>query len=360
MKILCVIDSLGSGGAQRQLVGLAKGFKKKGHDVSILVYHHQPFYFQEIKNYNIGYRCINENNYFKRLVRMRRYIRKGKYDGIISFLEAANFITTLSGLPFKKWKLIVGERNANPNILRSFKLNLYRWFHFFTDYVVANSQANIEMVKKINPLLPNKKFKVIYNAVDKNYWKQSNDFIPLRNDKLNIVVAASHQYHKNAKGLIEAVNELSEIEKKLLRIDWYGDLSTDNSYFENVNLIKQFNLEAVIIFHKATKHILKKMQQADAIGLFSFYEGLPNVVCEAMTIGKPVITSSVSDLPQLLKGTNNVLFNPKKKECIQKALRNLIACSSEDLKKTGIQNRKISLNSFDTDNAIESYLDLLS
>lgn len=33
MKILCVIDSLGSGGAQRQLVSLAKGFKEKGNEV---------------------------------------------------------------------------------------------------------------------------------------------------------------------------------------------------------------------------------------------------------------------------------------------------------------------------------------
>lgn len=39
MKILCVIDCLGSGGAQRQLVNLATAFKEKGHEVSFLVYH---------------------------------------------------------------------------------------------------------------------------------------------------------------------------------------------------------------------------------------------------------------------------------------------------------------------------------
>ena len=34
MNILCVIDILGSGGAQRQLVNIAIGFKERGHTVS--------------------------------------------------------------------------------------------------------------------------------------------------------------------------------------------------------------------------------------------------------------------------------------------------------------------------------------
>jgi len=38
MIILCVIDTLGSGGAQRQLVNIAIGFKERGHTVSFLVY----------------------------------------------------------------------------------------------------------------------------------------------------------------------------------------------------------------------------------------------------------------------------------------------------------------------------------
>ena len=43
MKILCLIDDLGSGGAQRQLVNLSKGFVSRGHEVSFLVYHPADF-----------------------------------------------------------------------------------------------------------------------------------------------------------------------------------------------------------------------------------------------------------------------------------------------------------------------------
>ena len=46
MKILCVIDSLGSGGAQRQIVNLACGLKKKGHDVDVFVYFPEFSFFR--------------------------------------------------------------------------------------------------------------------------------------------------------------------------------------------------------------------------------------------------------------------------------------------------------------------------
>jgi glycosyltransferase involved in cell wall biosynthesis len=359
LKILCFIDSLGSGGAQRQLVNLAIGFKEKGHDVSFLVYHHEPFYLKDIERYHIPYHCILDDNYLKRLFKLRSFIRKGNYDSILSFLEAANFIATLSGFPFRRWKLIVGERSANPNILSSKKLRFYRWFHFFTDYVVANSQVNIEMVKKINPFLSSKKYKVIYNIVESSLWRPSRSYIPFKDGKINIVVAASHQYHKNAKGLINAINNLPLETKNKIKIDWYGDERQDTSLKENLILLRESNLESILTFHKASKNLIEKMQLADAVGLFSFYEGLPNVICEAMSVGKPVLTSKVSDLPVILKGTRNILFDPTKIDEICSALKEISSYNIEELQNIGLKNREIALSIFNNENVINNYLKLL-
>ena len=210
MKILCVIDSLGSGGAQRQLVNLAIGFKGKGYEVSFLVYHSINFFKETLDENHIAVHEIIDPNYVKRLLKMRRFIRKGEYDSVLSFLEAANFICEISGLPWRKWKLVVGERSANPTILKSFKLKAYRWFHPLADYVVANSHANLSLIQKINPLLPKKKCQVIYNIVDFEKWKPDENYIPLKEGKLRIIIAASHRYLKNLNGLVEAVNLLSD------------------------------------------------------------------------------------------------------------------------------------------------------
>ena len=49
MKILIVIDTLGSGGAQKLKVKLAKGLKKKGYEVEFFIYgSNYPFYESEV------------------------------------------------------------------------------------------------------------------------------------------------------------------------------------------------------------------------------------------------------------------------------------------------------------------------
>ena len=52
-KILCVIDSLGAGGAQRQMVGLATMLKEKGYSVKVLIYHNSLFYADVLKVSNV-------------------------------------------------------------------------------------------------------------------------------------------------------------------------------------------------------------------------------------------------------------------------------------------------------------------
>ena len=223
MKILCVIDSLGSGGAQRQMVSLAIEFKKRGNGVSFLVYHNENFFKDLLVDENIHVEAIIDPSYLKRLFKIRRYIRKGDYDAVLSFLEAANFICEFAGLPWRRWKLVVGERSSNPNIFKSVKLRFYRWFHLFADYVVSNSYENLKMVRTINPLLSARTCRVIYNMVDFDIWKPATGYKPYKDGKLNLLVAASHQYLKNAKGLIEAVQNLGEEDKSRIKIDWYGD-----------------------------------------------------------------------------------------------------------------------------------------
>ena len=44
MKVLCLIENLGSGGAERQMVGLAALLKERGHDVTVLTYYPDDFY----------------------------------------------------------------------------------------------------------------------------------------------------------------------------------------------------------------------------------------------------------------------------------------------------------------------------
>ena len=53
MKILLVIDNLGSGGAQNQMTLLAQDLKNQGHEVHIFTYFPQDFFKERIEESNI-------------------------------------------------------------------------------------------------------------------------------------------------------------------------------------------------------------------------------------------------------------------------------------------------------------------
>jgi glycosyltransferase involved in cell wall biosynthesis len=360
MKILCVIDSLSSGGAQRQLVELAIGLKEKGHGVSFLVYHNINFFKSILDEANIPVNLIIESNYLKRLIKFRIYILKGNFDGLLSFLEAPNFICEIAGFPSHKWWLIVGERSANPNIQKCSKLRLFRWFHLLADHIVANTQQNINMVRGINPLLKSRKCHVIYNVIDTKKWHPDNTYFPRRHSKFQLIIIARHQYRKNLNGLVEAVNLLSKEEKQKISIDWYGADDMDNSKDSAIGKILKFGISEVFNFYEPTLDIGTKIQNADALGLFSFFEGLPNSICEGMACGKPILSTDVSDISLFIKdGVNGFIIKENNPESIRDGIVTLLNCSDEYLIKLGKNSEKKARILFNKNIVINKYLELM-
>ncbi len=359
MRILCVINSLCPGGAQRQLVNLAIGFKERRHEVSFLSYYNDNFYASELSENGIAATFLVEPNYLKRFLKMRKFIRGGHYDAVLAFLEAPCFIATLSGFPFRRWKLVVGERSADPNILSSIKRRFYRWVHLFADFLVSNSQTNMDMVKRINPFMPNRKCKVIYNMLMINETTAPTNSTTL-NDKIKLVILANQNKSKNLNGLVEAVQLLSENEKSCLQIRWYGERLMNDYDEKALHKIDMLGLGSIITFHEPVKNVDVTINESDAVGLFSHYEGFPNVICEGMILKKPVICSNVSDIPILLKEDKNGFFcNPTDSTSILGALKKLLAADKKQLEKIGNTNRILANKLFKKEELIESYLKLL-
>ncbi len=359
MRILCFIDSLGSGGAQKQLVELAIGFKEKGHDVTFLVYHDFPFFLDLINNNKINFCKIEANNIFIRFFKIRKFIRNGKFNTVLSFLEIPNIITIFSGFPIRNWKHIVGERSANPLILSTKKSLFLRFFYIFTDFVICNSETNLKMLKKINPFLKKSKLKVIYNLVNINqiYTKY---YFSIHN-KTKIVVAASYRSCKNLDGLIKALILLPDEYKKKLVIEWYGNFEISNNSKQYINSflkdIDFYKLKNILILKPHTKNILYHFYNSDFVGLFSHYEGFPNTICEAMSLSKPVLCSKVSDLDIILKNNiNGYMFDSNNIDSIKLALVNAITSTHSDRLKFGTNNKILSQKYFDRNQVINTYL----
>ncbi|MCU0458710.1 MAG: glycosyltransferase family 4 protein [Bacteroidales bacterium] len=357
MKILLVIDSLGSGGSQRQMVNLAVAFREKGNEVAILVYHPHLFYSDELRELEISIDQINESNYVARLIKMRKSIRASNADIVLSFLEAPNFICEVAGLPWRKWKLIIGERSANPRIIKTIKSRALRLFHFFADEIIANSYENIKLIKKANPLLKSSKLHVVLNIVDFSVFSPDEDFVFRKEGILTLLVPSSHQHLKNLDKLIESMTFLSMPEVSGLRVVWYGDIG-DDSFEKAEKKINRLKLKETFSFFPATRNIGNIMQQSDVVGIFSLYEGLPNAICEAMACGKPVIASSVGDLPRHIKD-ERLLFIPEDPKSIAEVLKYVLRLSKDEFIMIGERNYSYARENFSKNRIVNDYLKIL-
>lgn len=360
MKILCLIDSLGSGGAQRQIVTISKLLKDRGFDVSVLCYTYEDFFSKYLKESRISIYWEIEPNYIKRILRVRKFIRRGNYNAVISFLEVPNFLNCFAAIGGKTWKVITSERSAKREIFHSRQGKIFAWFQRYADTIVCNSNNAREMWLEFYPQYKDK-LDVIYNPV--LLPKITSEYVPKRNGKLHIVVAASYQYLKNPIGLIKALALLDKNQREQIKVDWYGRIEVTNgntrAYDEARLLLEENNLQHVIELHEPTTDILNRMNEADVVALFSELEGLPNAICEGMMIGKPIIMSKVSDYADLVDDTNGVLCDWDNSESIMDAILCMLKLTNEELLDKGKQSLAKAENLFSSKVIMNQWIKLI-
>lgn len=355
-RILCLIDSLGPGGAQRQLAGLARFLKEKGYDVIVVAYHDNRFYVDQLLSAGVPYVYLKKAQ--KGLFRqwhLMRYIRRANPDLVISYLESPSIRSCIAHLFNRNFRLIVSERNTTQHTGRSEKLrfNIFR----LADYVVPNAYAQEEYIKTSFPKLSQKVI-TIPNFVDLYH------FVPpverARREKPEIIVVATIWQSKNTLGFIDAVNGLKN-KGYNFHVSWYGRVDTSMDYF---NLCKQkiegLGLSDFIELKDKTTKIKEQYQCADYFCLPSFYEGTPNVICEAMACGLPVACSDVCDNSRyVVEGSNGFLFDPNDTQSIVDSLGRMLLISPTKYADMCKESRKRAETLLSENRFVESYIKLI-
>ncbi|MDD4436553.1 MAG: glycosyltransferase family 4 protein [Tissierellia bacterium] len=360
MKVLFFIDNFGSGGAQRQIVNLALLFHERGHHVRFLTYGKGDFFINPLRKAQITVDSIDSSGPIDRILKVRKYIRSGTQDVVISFLETPNFLACLSAVGGRRWQLITNERSAKVTSFTKFKGRLYKWFERYSDQIVCNSNNAKNLWERYYPRYKHKII-TIYNPV---LISEEINSVKLNKDgKIHMVVAASYQYLKNMNGLIEAVNMLSDVEKSMLQIDWYGRIEVTSgntkAYEEAITKIQEYKLNNISL-NETTPEIISIMSNSDFVCLFSKVEGLPNVICEGMILGKPIIMSKVSDYDILVNKENGFLCDAEDPVSIKEALLKAINLSKEEISLMGENSRKKADKLFNKNTIIEQWLNLIN
>lgn len=357
-RVLCLIDTLSAGGAQRQLVGLASFLKERGYDVTVAAYYDDLFYERELKTCEVPYVYIKQARKTTfRIWYIARFIRKFKPDVVIAYLETPSICACIAKIFIRGFKLIVSERNTTQHtgFNEKIRFNLFR----VANYVVPNSYSQEAYMISTFPNLT-KKIVTIPNFVDLDYFMplyKSRKVIP------EIMVAASIWPSKNTLGFIDAVALLKE-KKYQFHISWYGIIGNNAAHLEYVkqcnDKIEQQSIGDFITLKEKTTQIKSCYQESDFFCLPSLFEGTPNVICEAMACGLPIVCSDICDNSHYVEdGKNGFLFDPKDTSNIVAAFERMFALSNEEYISYCRNSREKAALKLAKESFINKYISLL-
>lgn len=350
-KIICLIESLGSGGAERQMSGLAVLLKQQGYDVEVWTYYPNDFYLPTLQDADVKYRYIAQAQArSRRIPVLRRELLRANPDTVIAYLDQACIVACIIKMLGAKFKLIVSERNTTQKI--TFRERLKFFFYRFADYVVPNSHTQTDFIAKHFPSLK-KKLHCITNFVDTDKFCPPE--VKCSNNPIQILTVARIMPQKNIINYIKAVRMAVDKGCKF-RVDWYGQ-ATDAEYYELcMQTVRDNHLEDIFHFHEPERDIVKYYQRADVFCLPSVYEGYPNVICEAMCCGLPILCSNVCDNPRIVEqGVNGYMFEPNNVNEITSIIDKFVHIDIQTRAAMSENSRNTSLVKFGAESFVYKY-----
>ena len=355
-KILLLIDSLGVGGAERQLTELAIGLKEKHCDVHFVVFpvssetHYEPILTKAGIKVEYNRKGINK---YHRIFEIARICKSNNIDAVIAYKGGVCMAAALSSL-FHKAKTIVSERSTTQ------RQTLYERLKFFcykfADCIIPNSFSQKAFIQQHYPGLAPKTV-VITNVVDCNRFHPTTE----KHNRTIPVILTTARIHpaKNILNYLDALKLLKE-QGISFKAEWYGDINYNLSYYSVIDKrIKQNELYDCFEIKSPVLNIEEVYRQADVYCLPSIYEGFPNVICEAMASGLPVACSNICDNPHIVEdGVNGRLFNPQSPKEIASALKEVLTSYTTGYDYS-IVNRNRIVDLCQRDSFIEKYLNII-
>jgi glycosyltransferase involved in cell wall biosynthesis len=304
MKILFVINSLSSGGAERQCVNLANGFYLNGNNVTLIVLsarnEKKRFYLHLINN-GISIRVFKIRLKLLIPIIFALEVWKLRPDIVYNLLETANLLGSI--IP----RLLLGRLVTIANSIRGPEKINFKYIFFwrrFCDIVLCNSNyAKKYLIENFK--YPINRVHVIYNPIliNLNLIKSNHLYIKIDNEELNIiekkiaVCIGRITPIKNQLELLRVWKNISYQDRNILLL--IGNVQNRPYYNKLCEYLKENSIKNVRFSGEISK-IETYYKIADLLIQTSLGESLPNVIIEGIGYKIPIIASDVGDTKEIL------------------------------------------------------------
>ncbi len=325
MKVLQIINSLNTGGAEKLLLETIPLYNKRGIKVDLLVLDgkNYPFLKELKKKQCCTIYSLDKSTVYNPLLLFKIFPYFRRYDVIHVHLFPSLYWVALAKLiSFAKIKLIYTEhctenRRINNLILKTIDKKVYS---FYERIVCLNEEVKRMVINQSK--LPFEKLQIIENGVNLSIIKEA---LPLKKNQVVssltnrdtvLIQVAGFRTQKDQTTLIKAMVFLPQDVKLILVGD--GLLREQCEI-----LTKDLKLETRVFFLGIRTDVPQLLKTVDIVVLSTKYEGLSLSSIEGMASGKPFVASDVPGLSEIVKDAG-ILFEQGNEKMLATVIKELI------------------------------------
>jgi glycosyltransferase involved in cell wall biosynthesis len=288
-KLLVITPVLTGGGSEKMLTEYARLAAESNIDVTLLstskcnvVDNHELYPFK------IDY--LNKEKVMLSFFSLAKYILSLKPDVIlVSHLRVSLLIAILKIFRIYKEIIVVRSENLLAKEISYGELPQYylwvrKFSYFFSDFIISQTHSMSEEIKKHLPS-SRKKITILYNFLDSSFCEKKEKRKKGKNNTFVFVGRLSHQ--KNVGLIIDAIAYLRN-KGEYFSVNILGRGPDEEMLKLKVD---HLDLNKYVKFLGYQDNSIKYIENSQALLLSSYYEGLPNVMLEALWIGVPVLTT---------------------------------------------------------------------
>lgn len=308
MRILQVITSLRTGGAERLVVDLSMQLKLAGDGVEILLFDgtETPLKSEAeaagipVHVLSKGWRAMRNPLLFFKLT---RFLRKNKFDIVHTHNTACQLLTAVSSC-FVPFRLVTTEHNTDNRRRR------WRWYRVVDRWMYGRYQRIFCVGEETKSDLAGyldcdrltEKLIVINNGIDVQKFADAipaPDLAAVEGHKILMVSAFRPQ--KDQQTLIRALAVLP-IDYSLFLAGGSETAEDQKCQEECRQLVKELGLMQRAHFLGVRADVPQLLSAADVVVLSTAYEGMSLSILEAMASGRPLLASDVPGVHDLVSG----------------------------------------------------------
>lgn len=322
MRILHIITSLRTGGAEKLMVDLLPRLRDLGNDVELLLFDGtRTLFYEELENtgikihtLSVGGNVYNPLNIFK----LRKYLNK--YDIVHTHNTACQLFVAICSMLCSVVYYTTEHTTTNRRRDWWWYKPIDKWMYTRYNKIICISDQALKSLEDFHG--KNDKNIVIYNGINLDKYLKPIKNITNNKDFI-ITMIAGFRYQKDQDTLIRALSLLPENFKLWL----IGDGERRQ---ELENLVTSQSLENRVKFLGIRNDIPELLEQTDIVVHSSHWEGFGLAAVEGMIAGRPVIASDVEGLRDIVNGAG-ILFPHKVHNALAIELESL--CRNPELYK---------------------------